>query len=277
MTGISEPIFGPGGRGQAKGKSWYALFPDFPGFTTARLVEGTLLHVASARPEEIRLRKGGQVSLVSTLYQRFRLLIHEGAKFCVVGGTGSIVTLAGADILTFDVGLNRYASLTIATIVATFVTFVGNRYWTFRHRQGAGTTRESVLFFVLNGVGLLIQYASLGFFWDGLGLHTKFWYNVANFVGLVIGTLFRFWSYRRWVWHVQPAGGPEMPSVAAGGPLPGGHEALQPALVPPESMTSGSGLNGNGAGPHQELNGNGVGPHQSGQGRPDGPRHARSR
>jgi putative flippase GtrA len=205
------------------------------------------------------------VSLVSTLYQRFRLLIHEGAKFCVVGGTGALVTLAGADVLTFDVGVNRYASLTIATIVATFVTFVGNRYWTFRHRQGAGTTRESVMFFVLNGVGLLIQYAALGLFWDGLGLHTKLWYNVANFVGLVFGTLFRFWSYRKWVWHVRPSSGPEVRSVAAPGPLPGGHEALQPALVPPNSMASGS-----------ELNGNGAGPHQSGQGRPSGPRHTRS-
>jgi len=205
------------------------------------------------------------VSLVSTLYKRFRLLIHEGAKFGVVGLTGAIVTLGGADILTFDVGVNRYASLTIATIVATFVTFVGNRYWTFRHRQGAGTTRESVMFFVLNGVGLLIQYASLALVWDGLGLHTKLWYNIANFIGLVVGTLFRFWSYRKWVWHVRPSDS-EVPSVAAAGPLPGGHEELQPALVPPESMASGSGLNGNG-----------VGPHQPDQGRPDGPRHARSR
>jgi putative flippase GtrA len=206
------------------------------------------------------------VSLVRTLYQRFRLLIHEGAKFCVVGATGATVTLAGADVLTFDAGVNRYLSLTIATIVATFVTFAGNRYWTFRHRQGAGTTRESVMFFVLNGVGLLIQYAALGLFWDGLGLHSKVWYNVANFVGLVIGTLFRFWSYRKWVWHVRPSG-PEVPSVAAAGPLPvEPHEALQPALVPPESMASGNGLNGNGAGLHQP-----------GQERPDGPRHARSR
>jgi putative flippase GtrA len=203
------------------------------------------------------------VSLVSTLYQRFRLLIHEGAKFVVVGLTGSIVTLGGADVLTFDVGLNRYLSLTIATIVATFITFVGNRYWTFRHRQGAGTTRESVMFFVLNGVGLLIQYASLGLVWDGLGLHTKLWYNVANFIGLVVGTLFRFWSYRKWVWHVQPSG-PEVPSVGA---VPaGGYETLQPALVRPESIAA----NG-------RPNGNGPGPHQPGQGRPDGPRHARSR
>jgi putative flippase GtrA len=203
------------------------------------------------------------VSLVSTLYQRFRLLIHEGAKFCVVGGTGAIVTLVGADILNFDLGVNRYVSITAATIVATVVTFVGNRYWTFRHRQGAGTQRESVMFFVLNGVGLLIQYAAIALFWDALGLHTKLWYTVANLVGLVVGTLFRFWSYRKWVWHVRPAG-PEVPSVAAAGPLPvEPHETLEPALVPPGSMTS-------------HINGNGAGPHQTGQRRPDGPRHARS-
>jgi putative flippase GtrA len=205
------------------------------------------------------------VSLVSTLYQRFRLLIHEGAKFGVVGLTGATVTLGGADILNFDLGVNRYLAITITTILATFVTFVGNRYWTFRHRKGAGTTRESVMFFVLNGIGLLIQYASIGLVWDAAGLHTKFWYTVANFIGLVIGTLFRFWSYRKWVWHVRPSR-PEVQSVAAAGPLPGGHEALQPALVRPESMASGNGLNGNGAGPHQ------PGPR-----RPDGPRHARSR
>jgi putative flippase GtrA len=208
------------------------------------------------------------VSLVSTLYQRFRLLIHEGAKFGVVGLTGAIVTLGGADILTFDFGLDRYASITITTIVATVVTFVGNRYWTFRHREGAGTTRESVMFFVLNGVGLLIQYASIGLVWDALGLQTKFWYTVANFIGLVIGTLFRFWSYRKWVWHVRPSG-PQVPSVntvPAAGPSSGAHEALQPVLVPPESMAS-----------HGGPNGNGAGPDQPGQGRPDGPRHTRSR
>jgi len=44
------------------------------------------------------------VSLVSTLYQRFRLLIHEGAKFLVIGGIGFIVTLGGADVLHLGLG-----------------------------------------------------------------------------------------------------------------------------------------------------------------------------
>jgi putative flippase GtrA len=207
------------------------------------------------------------VSLVSTLYQRFRLLIHEGYKFLVVGGIGFVVTIAGADALRFDAGLGKYTSITIAMAAATVVTFVGNRYWTFRHREGKGTTHESVMFFALNLVGLLIQYASIGLIQDVGGLQGKLWYTVANLVGTVIGTVFRFWSYRKWVWHVRPA----LPEVASGqqapaGPSGNGHEGREPALVPPDPRAG-----------HGGPNGNGAGPDQAGQPRPDGPRHARSR
>jgi putative flippase GtrA len=207
------------------------------------------------------------VSLVSTLYQRFRLLIHEGFKFLVVGGTGFVVPLGGADVLHLGMGVNKYTAITIGTIAATVVTFVGNRYWTFRHREGAGTTRESVMFFVLNGIGLLIQYACIWIIQDVLGHQGGLWYNIANLVGIVIGTLFRFWSYRKWVWHMLP---PELEVPA--GALPagpsgavGGHEERQPAMVPAEPL-----------GGDVQPNGNGAAPGRAGQARPDGPRHARS-
>ena len=208
------------------------------------------------------------MSLVSTLYQRFRMLIHEGAKFLVVGGIGFIVTLGGADLLHLGLGVGKYTSITVATIVATAVTFIGNRHWTFRHREGAGTTRESVMFFVLNGVGLLIQYFFIWVIQDVLGHQGGLWYNVANLMGIVIGTLFRFWSYRKWVWHMLP---PELEVPAAALPAEpsghmGRHEGRTPALVPPEPL-----------GDHGGRNGNGAGPGQNGQARPDGPRHARSR
>lgn len=146
----------------------------------------------------------GQATRSATeLYRRFRHLIHEGAKFLIVGGIGFIVVLAGSDVLHFELGLGKFTSVTIATVLATVITFLGNRYWSFRHRQGAGARSETVLFFVLNGVGLLIQYASIFVVTDMLGLSSRVWYTVANFVGVGIGTLFRFWSYRKWIW-VQP-------------------------------------------------------------------------
>jgi len=214
------------------------------------------------------------VNLVNTVYRRFQLLIHEGAKFLVIGGIGFVVTIGGADILHFDVGLGKYTSITVATIIATVVTFIGNRYWTFRHREGKGTSHETVMFFVLNGVGLLIQYACIGMIQDVMGLQGKLWYTVANLIGTAIGTLFRFWSYRKWVWHAQPAS-PEAAEIG-GGPLNGSPGARQPVLVPPDDrsfrLAPGGPVQQNGY--QAQPNGHRD---QSGQGRPDGPRHARSR
>jgi putative flippase GtrA len=212
------------------------------------------------------------VNLVNTVYRRFQLLIHEGAKFIVIGGIGFVVTIGGADILHFDVGLGKYTSITVATVIATVVTFIGNRYWTFRHREGKGTSYETVMFFVLNGVGLLIQYACIGLIQDVMGLQGKLWYTVANLIGTAIGTVFRFWSYRKWVWHAQPDS-PEAASIDGGGALPGGPGSLQPVLVPNDPAfrpAPGGPARQNG---FDAPNGRSD---QSGQGRPDGPRHARS-
>jgi putative flippase GtrA len=142
------------------------------------------------------------VSTIRGLYERFRHLIHEGFKFLVIGAIGTIVTFGLANAL-HDIG--KYKAITIATIVATVVTYLGNRYWTFRDRQGQGHTRDTTIFFVLNGIGLLIYYGCIGLT-DVAGLgSSKVWYNVALIVGTGLGTLFRFWSYRKWVWTAADA------------------------------------------------------------------------
>ena len=144
------------------------------------------------------------MSYAHRLYERFAQLIHEVAKFGVVGVIAFAVTEAGTNLLHFQAGLGPLTSNTIATVVATCVSFGGNRYWTFRHRDRAGFGREYVLFFFLNGIGLLIQLACLGSAYYVLNLTDKLSYNVALFIGIGLGTLFRFWSYRTWVWRAAP-------------------------------------------------------------------------
>jgi putative flippase GtrA len=145
-------------------------------------------------------RSPGSFQQFAGLYRRFRQIIHEGAKFLIVGAIGIGVTNLVFIPLHGPLGLGPLTSVTFATIAATIVTFLGNRYWSFRHREGAGTAREGVTFFVLNGVGLLIQYAVLGFSNYALGLTTKIENVIALNLGIGLGTLFRFWSYRKWVW-----------------------------------------------------------------------------
>jgi putative flippase GtrA len=157
------------------------------------------------------------VKFARDLFDRVRHLIHEVAKFGVIGIIGFIVTEVGFNLCHFDLKMGLFTSNAIATVVATIITFVGNKYWTFKHRAGNGTTRETVMFFVLNGVGMLIQYACIWFAEDGLGIKDKFLINLFFLGGIAIATVFRFWSYRKWVWHA-PAGGPppvEEPSPRA--------------------------------------------------------------
>jgi putative flippase GtrA len=145
------------------------------------------------------------VNSVRGLYERFRHLIHEGAKFGAVGGIGFIVTDGGTNLLQSALHGWLKANV-IATVAGMIVTYLGSRYWTFRHRERGGMGRETVLFFVLNGIGLGIQLASIGFTNYALGLSDKLASNVALFLGICLGTLFRFWSYRKWVWVAPPAG-----------------------------------------------------------------------
>jgi putative flippase GtrA len=146
------------------------------------------------------------VSSIRGVYKRFRQLIHEGAKFGIVGGIGLLVTDGGTNLLQSILHGWLKANV-IATVAGMIVTFLGSRYWTFRHRERGGMGRETVLFLVLNGMGLGIQLACLGFTNYALGLTDKFSSNVALFLGICLGTLFRFWSYRKWVW-IAPTSGP---------------------------------------------------------------------
>jgi len=100
------------------------------------------------------------VAVARAQYERFRSLIHEFAKFAVIGVAGVFITNAVYDLLYIHLGLGPITSTTIATIVATIASYLGNRYWSFRARQRTGIPREIVIFTVLNGIGLLIQDAA---------------------------------------------------------------------------------------------------------------------
>lgn len=154
------------------------------------------------------------------LYERFRQLIHEGFKFGIVGIIGLIISDGGTNLLRSAFHMGWLTANVIATILATAFAYVANRYWTFRHRERTTVRREGVLFFLFNGVGLAIQLACLGFTVHVLGLAGKYPANVALFIGIVLGTLFRWWSYRKYVWADKPQG------------LPVGHEAIEPVLQP---------------------------------------------
>jgi hypothetical protein len=90
------------------------------------------------------------------------------------------------------------------------VTYLGNRLFTWRGQTCGDRRREIGLFIVFNLVGLGLSVATLVVSHDLLGLTSLWADNIsANVGGLALGTLFRYWSYRRFVFGA--AGPAEQP------------------------------------------------------------------
>ncbi len=144
-----------------------------------------------------------------TFWYGLHLLYREVMKFLAVGGVGYVVDVTLFNLLRYGgtdgQGLLYDQPLTAKVAsgaIATLVTYAGNRLWTFRHRARTGVAREYSLFFLLNAVGVGIGVATLGFSHYVLGLQSPLADNIsANVVGVILGSGFRFWSYRKWVFR----------------------------------------------------------------------------
>ncbi|GAB2916500.1 GtrA family protein [Nonomuraea fastidiosa] len=139
------------------------------------------------------------MTFAKRLYQRFASLVHELAKFGSIGAVAFVLDTSLLNLCNVVIGLGPLTSKVVATTISTTFAYLGNRYWTFRHREQSGLGREYFLFFLLNGIALLFGMLTIGFTTYTLGLHDTLSFNIANIVGVGLGTLFRYWSYKKWV------------------------------------------------------------------------------
>ena len=133
------------------------------------------------------------------LYQRWRHLVHELAKFGIVGAVNTVLDFGLANLLYLGLGWPSLAAKTASVAVAATSSYFMNRHWTFRHRARTGLRREYTLFFLLNGVGLLIADACILIVERGFDKTGALWFNLAQVAGLALGMVFRFTTYKRWV------------------------------------------------------------------------------
>lgn len=132
-------------------------------------------------------------------------LRRELGKFGAIGLVAYIIDLtvfnslrfAGGEGPLFDKPLTAKA---LSVMVATTFAYFGNRHWTFKDRTRSSFRREYALFFVFNGVGMIISLSCLWISHYLLGFESALADNIsANVIGLVLGTVFRFWGYHNWV------------------------------------------------------------------------------
>lgn len=152
-----------------------------------------------------------QIRPLRRVLRRVRLLWESAIsyllKFGVVGLAGYVVdisvfnllrvgALGGSHFLSGPIGANI-----ISVAASTLVTWIGNRYWTFREHRRKNILSELFEFTVVALAGLLISMGCLWISHYALGLTSLLADNISkNVVGLALGTAFRFALYRYWVY-----------------------------------------------------------------------------
>ncbi|MEU8564937.1 GtrA family protein [Streptomyces cyaneofuscatus] len=142
------------------------------------------------------------------LRTRLDLLAREVAKFGAVGAVGLLVNIAVFNLLRHTTDLQVVRASVLATFVAILCNYVGFRYWTYRDRDKSRRTRELTLFLLFSAAGAVIENGVLYLATYGFDWNTPVQSNVFKILGIGIATLFRFWSYRTWVFKALPAARP---------------------------------------------------------------------
>ncbi|MCW2791964.1 MAG: GtrA family protein, partial [Nocardioides sp.] len=155
-----------------------------------------------------------------------RRLPPDLLSFLAVGGVGYVVDVAAFNVLrsvapfaTADPSIAR----SLAVVAAMVVTYIGNRTLTWGPTDAdppetfgrvSARRREIALFVLFNVIGLGFSVVSLVVSHDLLGLTSRWSDNIsANVVGLALGTVFRYLTYR----HVVFAAPPPPPEPAPDG------------------------------------------------------------
>lgn len=152
---------------------------------------------------------------MTTLLQR---LWHGVAAYAVKFGVVGLIGF-GLDVLVFNllrVGVFGHDHLAqspigakvISVSVAIIFNWIGNRYWTFREHRRKNFVLELGEYIVVSLGGMAIAVGCLYLSHYVLGFTSLLADNLAsNVIGLGLGTLFRFFLYRFWVYGHHRADG----------------------------------------------------------------------
>jgi putative flippase GtrA len=145
------------------------------------------------------------VARLRHLYVTFEHLIHEIAKFGVVGAVNYVVDVGLFNVLvTGSLHGKPLTAKLISSVVAATSSYFMNRHWTWRNKARHGLIREYSRFIGLSAIAVMLTLGWLAFGEYVLGQHSllarNFWGNV---VGVLTAMIFRFWSFKRWVF-VEP-------------------------------------------------------------------------
>jgi len=129
----------------------------------------------------------------------WRILLKEVGAFGVVGALAFVIDFGGFNLLV-NLNIGPVVSTCVSATVATAFAYVGNTRWSFSHRARQSIGKETSFFIGINAIALIFSALATAFF--AYPLDYKYDNSVMSavkFGTIAIGTLFRFWAYKRFV------------------------------------------------------------------------------
>ncbi|HEX3336363.1 MAG TPA: GtrA family protein [Jatrophihabitans sp.] len=127
----------------------------------------------------------------------WRILLKEVSAFGLIGALALGIDLGVFAWLSPHGALKAKA---VSTILSTTFAYFGNRHLSFSHRARTKIGRETSFFFGINLITLVFSELMIALFVYPLdyphGSGTVFFVNLCT---IGVGTLFRFWAYKRFV------------------------------------------------------------------------------
>ena len=149
------------------------------------------------------------VNLIGRVREVLPAKHRELAKFIAVGGSSWILDTGLFTLLAHTVLYEKViTSKIVSVLVSTIFSYILNREWSFNGRGGRERHHEAMLFFLFNGIALVINLVPLWLTHYAFGINPAHYsrltvsivdFVAANVVGTLIAMAFRFWAYRRWV------------------------------------------------------------------------------
>ena len=131
------------------------------------------------------------------LRNSWRILLKELTAFGLIGALAFAIDLGVFAWLQHHGALKANAA---STVLSTAFAYVGNRYLSFSHRARGSLARETSFFFGINLITLAFSEAAIALFVYGFDYpHDSQTVFVVKIVTIGIGTVFRFWAYKRFV------------------------------------------------------------------------------
>jgi len=138
-----------------------------------------------------------RTSLRDHLRGSWRILLKEITAFGFIGAIAFAIDLGVFAWLSPHGALKANF---VSTVASTSFAYVGNRYLSFSHRARQSIGRETAFFFGINLIALAFSELVIALFVYPLHYaHDSTTVFVVKIVTIGIGTIFRFWAYKRFV------------------------------------------------------------------------------